>query len=72
MSSILNNDPTYMAIQKASSVSLRAEPQRGKRSPEGMAMPQSHFSIIVADCFGIKRLAMTFPFLFVHPPMRES
>jgi len=58
---------------------LRAKSQRDKRSPEGMAMPQSHFPIIFADClpvrqagFGIKRLAMMVPSLFNHSQMRES
>jgi len=67
MSITLNIDPTFVAIQKAASVSLRAKPQRGKRSNLSFL-----FLLIFADCFGKKRLAMTFPFLFVHPLMRES
>jgi len=75
---ILNIGSEFINMQKAASVLLRAKSHRDKRSPEGVAMPQSHFSIIFADClpirqagFGAKRLAMTFPCLFVHPLKRE-
>jgi hypothetical protein len=67
MSITLNIDPTFVAILKATSVSLRAEPQGGKRSNLSFL-----FLLIFADCFGIKRLAMTFPFLFAHLLMKRS
>jgi hypothetical protein len=67
MSITFNIDPANGIAQKAALLSLRAEPQRGKRSNLFFL-----FLLIFADCFGIKRLAMTFPFLFAHPLLRES